>query len=86
MSKDDKTKLDGITGQVTADKVYNPDHDTDLVQYAAFKIGAQQILSQIPTVLPNPEALTIQIGGTSITYDGSTAQTVTIADGTEVSY
>ena len=86
MSKDDKTKLDGITGQVTADKVYNPNHDTDLVQYAAFKIGAQQILSQIPTVLPNPEALTIQIGGTSITYDGSTAQTVTIADGTEVSY
>lgn len=86
MSKNDKTKLDGITGQVTADKVHNPDHDTDLVQYAAFRIGAQQILSQIPIVLPNPEALTIQIGGTSITYDGSTAQTVTIADGTEVSY
>lgn len=39
-----------------------------------------------PAALPNPEALTIQIGGTSITYDGSTAQTVTIADGTEVSY
>ena len=34
-----------------------------------------------PAALPNPEALTIQIGGTSITYDGSTAQTVTIADG-----
>lgn len=81
-----KAVIDSITGLVTADKVYNPNHDTDLVQYAAFKIGAQQILSQIPTVLPNPEALTIQIGGTSITYDGSTAQTVTIADGTEVSY
>lgn len=39
-----------------------------------------------PAALPNPKALTIQIGGTSITYDGSTAQTVTIADGTEVSY
>ena len=81
-----KDVLDGITGQVTADKVYKPDHVTDLVQYAAFQIASQQIISQIPTVLPNPEALTIQIGGTSITYDGSTAQTVTIADGTEVSY
>lgn len=40
----------------------------------------------VPAALPNPEALTIQIGGTSITYDGSTAQTVTIADGTEVAY
>ncbi len=50
MSKDDKTKLDGITGQVTADKVYDPDHTTDLVQYGAFQVGAQQIISQIPTV------------------------------------
>ena len=36
--------------------------------------------------LPNPKALTIRIGGTTVMYDGSTAQTVTIADGTEVSY
>ena len=50
MSKDDKTKLDGITGQVTADKVHDPDHTTDLVQYGAFRVGAQQIISQIPTV------------------------------------
>ena len=50
MSKDDKTKLDGITGQVTADKVHDPDHTTDLVQYGAFQVGAQQIISQIPTV------------------------------------
>ncbi|MFW5609155.1 MAG: hypothetical protein ACOCNF_06905 [Prevotella pectinovora] len=40
----------------------------------------------IPTALPNPNALTIKIGSTTVTYDGSTAQTVTIADGTEVSY
>ena len=40
----------------------------------------------IPTALPNPNALTIKIGDTTVTYDGSTAQTVTIADGTEVSY
>ena len=40
----------------------------------------------IPAELPNPNALTIKIGSTTVTYDGSTAQTVTIADGTEVSY
>ena len=89
MSKDDKTKLDGITGQVTADKVNAPDHTTDLVQYGAFQIASQQIISRIPTVptaLKNPNALTIKIGSTTVTYDGSTAQTVTIADGSEVSY
>lgn len=40
----------------------------------------------IPTALKNPNALTIKIGSTTVTYDGSTAQTVTIADGSEVSY
>lgn len=40
----------------------------------------------VPTALKNPNALTIKIGSTTVTYDGSTAQTVTIADGTEVSY
>lgn len=35
---------------------------------------------------PNPNALTIKIGSTTVTYDGSTAQTVTIADGSEVAY
>lgn len=35
---------------------------------------------------PNPNALTIKIGSTTVTYDGSSAQTVEIADGTEVSY
>lgn len=88
-----KAVIDGITGQVTADKVNAPDHTTDLVQYGAFKIAAnqlsQQIIKQIPTVptaLKNPNALTIKIGSTTVTYDGSTAQTVTIADGSEVSY
>ena len=92
-SHTNKGVLDGITGQVTADKVNAPDHTTDLVQYGAFKIAAnqlaQQIIKQIPTVptaLKNPNALTIKIGGTTVTYDGSTAQTVTIADGTEVEY
>lgn len=40
----------------------------------------------IPTALKNPNSLTIKIGSTTVTYDGSTAQTVTIDDGTEVSY
>ena len=42
--------------------------------------------TDIPSSLKNPNALTIEIGSTTVTYDGSTAQTVTIADGTEVSY
>ena len=42
--------------------------------------------TDIPSVLPNPNELTIKIGSTTVTYDGSTAQTVTIDDGTEVSY
>ena len=42
--------------------------------------------SKVPTALKNPNALTIKIGSTTVTYDGSTAQTVTIADGNEVSY
>lgn len=84
-----KAIIDGITGQVTADKLKAPDHITDLVQYGAFQIAALRILSQIPTVpatLPNPNALTVKIGSTTVTYDGSSAQTVEIADGTEVAY
>lgn len=40
----------------------------------------------IPTALKNPNALTIKIGSTTVTYDGSSAETVEIADGSEVSY
>lgn len=40
----------------------------------------------IPAALPNPNALTVKIGSTTVTYDGSIAQTVEIEDGTEVSY
>lgn len=84
-----KSVLDQITGVVTADKIGKPDHATDLVQYDAFQVASQMIISQIPTVpdaLKNPNALTIKIGGTTVTYDGSSAQTVEISDGTEVSY
>lgn len=88
-SHKNKAVIDGITGQVTIDKLNAPDHATDLVQYGAFQIAARQIISQIPTVpdvLPNPNALTIKIGSTTVTYDGSAAKTVEIADGSEVSY
>ena len=40
----------------------------------------------IPMALKNPNALTIKIGSTTVTYDGSEAKTVEIADGSEVSY
>ena len=40
----------------------------------------------IPTSLKNPHALTVKIGSTTVTYDGSRSQTVEIADGSEVSY
>lgn len=79
MSKDDKTKLNGITGQVTAENLDNPGHTTDLVQYGAFQVAEQRILVQIPTVpetLPNPKALTLKVGGATATYDGSSAQEV----------
>lgn len=34
----------------------------------------------------NPNALTIKVGGTTYTYDGSKPVTIIIDDGTEVSY
>lgn len=40
----------------------------------------------IPTALKNPNALTVKIGSTTVTYDGSAVKTVEIADGSEVSY
>ena len=45
---------------------------------------AQQ--SDVPSKLPNPNALTITIGDTTVTYDGSVAKSIEIADGSEVSY
>ena len=51
---------------------------------AYVKAGANK--TTVPTALKNPNALTIKIGGTTVTYDGSAAKTVTIADGSEVAY
>ena len=49
-------------------------------------LAEKKDIPTVPSTLPNPYALTIKIGSTTVTYDGSTAQTVTIDDGTEVSY
>lgn len=48
--------------------------------------GIQSVQKSIPETLKNPKELTIKIGSTSVTYDGSEAKTVEIPDGTEVSY
>ena len=48
--------------------------------------NVEYVKNSIPTALKNPNALTIKIGDTTVTYDGSVAKTVTIADGSEVAY
>lgn len=50
------------------------------------KLASTNDIPTIPTALKNPNALTIKIGSTTVTYDGSAAKTVEIADGSEVSY
>lgn len=49
-------------------------------------LARKEDIPAIPTELKNPNALTIKIGSTTVTYDGSVAQTVTIDDGSEVAY
>lgn len=49
-------------------------------------LASLEDIPAIPTALKNPNALTIKIGSTTVTYDGSAAQTVTIDDGSEVAY
>lgn len=50
------------------------------------ELARSEDIPEIPTELKNPNALTIKIGSTTVTYDGSAAQTVTIDDGSEVAY
>ena len=77
--------LDGKAGTAVATTSANGlMSNADKAKLDGIERGANK--TTVPTALKNPKALTIQIGGTSVTYDGSTAQTVTIADGTEVSY
>lgn len=58
----------------------------DNVLASNVRLAFENDIPIIPAVLPNPEALTIKIGSTIVTYDGSSAQTVEIANATEVSY
>lgn len=46
----------------------------------------EYVKAAVSTALKNPNALTIKIGSTTVTYDGGAAKTVEIADGSEVSY
>lgn len=57
-----------------------------VVQASNTQLASTDDIPIIPSALPNPNALTVKIGSTIVTYDGSSAQTVEIADGTEVSY
>lgn len=70
-----KSVLDGITAQ----KV------TEWNGKSNFS-GSYKDLTNKPVSMKNPFALTIKIGSTTVTYDGSVAKTVEIADGSEVSY
>lgn len=56
------------------------------VQASNTRLASTTDIPSIPAALPNPNALTVKIGSTIVTYDGSSAETVEIADGTEVSY
>lgn len=49
-------------------------------------LAEKKDIPTVPPSLKNPNALTIKIGSTTVTYDGSEAKTVEIADGSEVSY
>lgn len=49
-------------------------------------LAEKKDIPTVPSSLKNPNALTIKIGSTTVTYDGSAAKTVEIADGSEVSY
>lgn len=49
-------------------------------------LAEKKDIPTVPSSLPNPNALTIKIGSNTVTYDGSEAKTVEIADGSEVSY
>lgn len=77
--------LDGKAGTATATQsAAGLMSAADKAKLDGIERGANK--TTVPTALKNPNALTIKIGSTTVTYDGSTAQTVTIADGSEVAY
>ena len=77
--------LDGKAGTAVATTSANGlMSNADKAKLDGIERGANK--TAVPTALKNPNALTIKIGGTTVTYDGSAAKTVTIADGSEVAY
>lgn len=86
---EDYTNLNERVGQLKEDKLDKPSNPV-VGQFLRVKsisdTGEIVLESAIPAALKNPNALTIKIGSTTVTYDGSSAETVEIADGSEVSY
>lgn len=87
--------VDGVALGFTAVGSGGPTIKPEYVSVTCFFYGWQvwsgelarpEDIPEIPTALKNPNALTIKIGSAAVIYDGSTAQTVTIDDGTEVAY
>lgn len=86
-------------GLINDDEIYlveEDDSDNKYVSYESQSLTAtqmEQARNNIRAIgkddnlkFPNPNELTIKIGSTTITYDGSADKTVEIEDGTEVSY
>ena len=53
------------------------------VQASNTQLATKGDIPTIPTALPNPNALTVKVGSTTTTYDGSAAKTVEIANGSD---
>ena len=53
--------------------------DNGTVQASNTQLASMDDIPTIPTALKNPNALTIKIGSTTVTYDGSAAKTVAFA-------
>ena len=73
LSKDNETEYTPTSNYNPATKKYVDDSTSDKIT-----------INDIPTELPNPESLTIQVNGANLdTYDGSEAKTVNIQAATE---
>lgn len=89
------TSAGNVSFALVGTPAVNSDGTMPQVTMASDPASAMQIATKkyvddnkttVPTALKNPNALTIKIGSTTVTYDGSAAKTVEIADGSEVSY
>lgn len=74
-----------VLDEITAEKTAEWDGKSDF-SGSYNDLADKPTIPTVPTALKNPYALTVKIGDETVVYDGSAAQTVGIADGTEVSY